>query len=64
MSNVGCLIKVIKVGDELVLKVPASDQPYDVSVFLTEKAGRNAVLKITANKFIVIQHFKQQSVGQ
>ncbi len=60
----GYLVKVIKVGDELVLKVPASDKPYDVSVFFTEKAGRSVILKINANNFIEIQHFKQQSVGQ
>jgi hypothetical protein len=58
------LIKIINVTDELVFEVPASDKPQLISIFLTEKAGRKAVLKITADRSIPIKHYKQQRVGQ
>jgi len=57
------LIKIIKVTDELVFDVPPSAKPQTISVFLTEKAGRTAVLKITADRSIKIEHFRQQTVG-
>jgi hypothetical protein len=60
----GALIKIIKVTDELVFEIPASDKPQTISTFLTEKAGRTAVLKITADRSILIKHYKQQKVGQ
>ena len=56
------LIKIIDVGDELVFEIPASEKPEKISLFLTEKAGRKAVLKITANRSIPIRHYKQQQV--
>jgi hypothetical protein len=58
------LIKIINVTDELVFEIPASDKPQTISIFLTEKAGRKAVLKITADRSIPIKHYKQQRVGQ
>ncbi|PKN36684.1 MAG: hypothetical protein CVU62_13200 [Deltaproteobacteria bacterium HGW-Deltaproteobacteria-2] len=58
------LIKIIDVGNELVFEVPASEKPQKISIFLTEKAGRKAVLKITADRSIPIKHYKQQIVGQ
>jgi hypothetical protein len=61
----GCLIKIVKIGDELKFDLSAISQGArkEISVFLVEKAGRSAVLKITADKSIPIQHFKMQTVG-
>lgn len=59
------LIKIIDVGDELIFELnnmtPSVKQ---ISVFLTERAGRKAVLKITADRSIPIKHFRQKQVGQ
>lgn len=61
----GCLLKIMKIGDELKLDISAvtQDARKEISVFLVEKAGRSAVLKITADKSIPIKHFKMQTVG-
>jgi hypothetical protein len=56
------LIKIINVGDELVFEVFPSSEKQTISMFLTEKAGRKAVLKITADRSIPIRHYKQQQV--
>jgi hypothetical protein len=58
------LIKIIGVGEELIfdLKDMASDAK-QISVFLCEKAGRKAVLKIDADRSIPIKHFRQQKIG-
>lgn len=59
------LIKIINVGDELVFDLKdKAENAKTISIFLTEKAGRKAVLKITADRSIPIRHFKQQTVGQ
>jgi len=44
------LIKIINVGDELVFNLEGKT----VSIVLTEKAGRQAVLKITADRSVGI----------
>lgn len=58
------LIKIIGVGDELVFELgdmkPGTKQ---ISIFLCEKAGRKAVLKVDADRSIPIKHFRQQNVG-
>ena len=61
----GCLLKIIKIGDELKLDFSAVPQEArkEISIFLVEKAGRSAVLKITADKSIPIRHFKMQAVN-
>ena len=61
----GCLLKIIKIGDELKLDFSAVPQEArkEISIFLVEKAGRSAVLKITADKSIPIRHFKMQAVS-
>lgn len=61
----GCLLKILKIGDELKFDFSAVPQEArkEISVFLVEKAGRSAVLKITADKSIPIRHFKMQTVG-
>jgi hypothetical protein len=54
------LIKIIGVGDELVfdLEKMAKDTK-QIKVYLSEKAGRKAVLRIDADRSIPIRHFKQ-----
>lgn len=58
------LIKIIGVGDELIfdLKDVASSAS-QISIVLCEKAGRKAVLKVTADRSIPIRHYRQQKVG-
>jgi hypothetical protein len=58
------LMKVLKTTDELVFEVPASPKPQHISVFVTDKAGRSVVLKITADKSIPIKHYRQKNLGQ
>jgi hypothetical protein len=59
------LIKIIGVGDELVFDLKdAVKDAKQISVYLCEKAGRKAVLKIDADRSIPIRHFRQQSIGQ
>jgi hypothetical protein len=57
------LIKIINVGEELIFdlanKVPGANT---ISVVLTEKAGRKAVLKISADRSIPINHVKQATL--
>ena len=58
------LIKIINVGDELIFDLrDKAENAKEISVFLTEKAGRKAVLKITADRSIPIKHFKQHVMG-
>lgn len=58
------LIKIIDVGDELEFDLKDKRENADkISIYLTEKAGRKAVLKITADRSIPIRHFRQQTVG-
>lgn len=59
------LIKIIGVGDELVFDLASvSKDAKQISIYLCEKAGRKAVLKIDADRSIPIKHFRQQNVGQ
>lgn len=59
------LIKIIGVGDELVFELTdAIKDAKQISIYLCEKAGRKAVLKIDADRSIPIKHFRQQNVGQ
>lgn len=57
------LIKIIDVTDKLVFEIPASQKPQKISVSLSDKAGRKAVLKIATDMSVVIKHFRQQQVG-
>lgn len=59
------LIKVIGIGDELKFDIASVSEEArkEISIFLVEKAGRSAVLKITADRSIPIKHFKLQVVG-
>jgi hypothetical protein len=64
--SAGVLKKIIKVGDELNFDIGAV-QPgarKEISIFLIEKSGRSAVLKIVADRSIPIRQFKQQQVGE
>lgn len=57
------LIKFIETGDELEFDLRNKRDDADkISVSLTEKAGRKAVLRITADKSIKVRHFRQQTV--
>ncbi len=57
------LIKVINVGDELVFDLRGRKEGADkISIFLVERAGRAAVLKISADYSIPIKQFKQAHV--
>jgi hypothetical protein len=57
------LIKIIGVGEELVFDLtsvkPGANQ---ISITLTEKAGRQAVLKIDADRSIGIIHTTDKKV--
>ena len=56
------LIKVIGVGDELLFDLSHLDEASlktdGIRVMLVERAGRQVVLKITANRSIDIYHNK------
>lgn len=60
------LVKVIRVGDELIfdLREVADDAKPEISVNLVEKAGRMAVLKITAHRSIPIIHNKRVNLSE
>jgi hypothetical protein len=59
------LIKIIGVGDELVFDLASiAKDAKQISIYLCEKAGRKAVLKIDADRTIPIKHYRQQNVGQ
>jgi hypothetical protein len=59
------LIKIIGVGDELVFDLKnMKPDTKQISIYLCEKAGRKAVLKVDADRSIPIQHFRQQNVGR
>jgi hypothetical protein len=55
------LIKVIRVGDELSFNLEpiSKEAKQQITITLVEKAGRMAVLKITADRSIPITHSKQ-----
>ena len=59
------LIKIIGVGDELIfdLRTMSNEARKEISIMLTEKAGRQAVMKITADRSIPIKHFRQHEIG-
>lgn len=58
------LIKVIGVGDELEFDLSRmTPETKKISIFLCEKAGRKAVLRVDADRSIPIKHFRQQSIG-
>ena len=66
------MIKIIGVGDELVFNLEEVDLTdlddfkrgkMNISVSLTEKAGRQAVLRISAIRSIKIETFKMQRVS-
>lgn len=61
----GHLLKILKIGDELKFDLSAIPEGArkEISLYLVEKAGRSAVLKITADKSILIRHFKLQMVS-
>ena len=52
------LIKIIGVGDQLIFNVKGEE----ISVTLSEKAGRQAVLKIVADKSIGITTVSKDKV--
>lgn len=55
------LIKIISVGDELIFDLRSlAPGSKEISVMLSEKAGRQAVLRIAADRSIPIKHFRQQ----
>ena len=56
------LIKIISVGDELIFDLRDAGGAKEISVTLTEKAGRQAVLRISADRSIPIKHFRQKKV--
>jgi len=57
------LIKIISPGDELIFDLrEMKTGTKEISVSLTEKAGRQAVLRISADRSIPIKHFKQQKL--
>jgi hypothetical protein len=57
------LIKIISVSDELIFDLTNMKAgTKEISVTLTEKAGRQAVLRISADRSIPIKHFRQQRV--
>jgi hypothetical protein len=57
------LIKMIKVGDELIFDLTdMAEGVKEISVMMVERAGRNSVLKITADRSIPIKHFKMQTI--
>ena len=54
------LIKFIDVGEELIFDLRnKSAEAKEISVVLTEKTGRKAVMKISADRSIPIHHVKQ-----
>lgn len=54
------LLKVINQGDELVFDLSQKKELANrISIFLVERAGRAAVLKISADRSIPIKHFRQ-----
>lgn len=59
------LVKVIRVGDELIfdLNEVSDDAKKEISVTLVEKAGKMAVLRISAHRSIPIKHSKQVQLG-
>lgn len=52
------LIKIIGIGDELIFSVDEKE----ISITLSEKAGRQAVLKIVADKCIGITTISKDKV--
>ena len=59
------LIKIIGIGDELIFDLKdMAPEAKEISVSLTEKAGRQAVLRISADRSIIIKTFKIQKVSQ
>jgi len=59
------LMKVIRVGDELELDLEnMAPDAKKIKIYLCDKAGRTAVLRIDADRSIPIKHFRQQSVGK
>jgi len=57
------LIKIIGVGDELIFdlrEMVAGTK--EISIMLSAKAGRQAVLRISADRSIPIKHFRQQRI--
>jgi len=59
------LIKIISVGDELIFDLKdMAVGAKEISVMLTEKAGRQAVLRISADRSIPIKHFRQQRLSE
>jgi hypothetical protein len=57
------LIKILSIGDELVFDLrEMSRDSRRISIFLVERAGRAAVLKISADRSIPIKQFKQAHV--
>jgi len=61
------LIKIINVGDELqfgLKEMSDAAKGRGISITLTEKAGRSAVLRISADRTIPIQHFRQETMSK
>jgi hypothetical protein len=57
------LLKVIQQGDELIFDLSQKKEMANrISVMLVERAGRAAVLKISADRSIPIKHFRQARV--
>ncbi|MDP2734768.1 MAG: hypothetical protein Q8P12_01020 [bacterium] len=57
------LIKIINVGDEIQFGLgDLSPQAKEISIMLVEKAGRQAVLRISADRSIPIKHFRQERI--
>lgn len=57
------LLKVINQGDELIFDLKGKKDTADrISIFLVECAGRSAVMRISADRSIPIDHSKQANV--